>query len=229
MRSNIMKRLFAYSFFLVLIGAGFFSCNQEPKKERKNPEFPEETIEDSRLDLNQYIVYKKLHNWGDSLYFLVLSWGSDSTGGYTILLADSIGGNYISLAQHRQGGVVQSWINDFDRDSLPEIGIVTRSQNKRRTGQMRLHELGRNFTFETIDMQPLSEQLSADYEGSDIFYPQTGQVVREFQTVTFDSATQEKTVRRIVYELDNNQLIVTEFENEAEEDELIEEQLEQEE
>lgn len=192
------------------------SCKEEPKpkeKPRLDEEFPEQTTRDNRLNLNDYIRYKKLHKWSDSLYFMVVSWGSDSIGSYTIMLADSLSGNYTSVSVHRQGGVVQSWINDFDRDSLPEIGIVTRSQTTRKTGQMRLHELGRNFTFETIDMQPLSEQLGADYEGGDIFYPQTGQIIREFRTQNYDSTAQDKTVRRVIYELDNNQLIVTEFEN----------------
>jgi hypothetical protein len=204
---------------LILICFFAWACNEPREEEARDlsNEFPEQTSHDARLNLNDYILYKKLHQWNDHLSFLVMSWGTDSTGGYVILMSDSVSGNYVSFAQHHQGGVVQSWINDFDRDSLPEIGIVTRSQNKRQSGQMRLHELTRNFTFETIEMQPLSEQLSADYEGGDIFYPQTGQVVREFRTVGFDSAAQEKIVRRIVYELDNNQLIVTEFENQLEE------------
>ncbi|EMR01220.1 hypothetical protein [Cesiribacter andamanensis] len=214
MMRTILPLLLLFAFFTF----AFWAC-QEPEKQKPSlaAEFPEQTSHDARLNLNNYILYKKLHKWNDNLYFLVMSWGTDSTGGYTILMADSTTGNYVSFAQHHQGGVVQSWINDFDRDSLPEIGIVTRSQNKRQSGQMRLHELSRNYTFETIDMQPLSEQLSADYEGGDIFYPQTGQVVREFRTVGFDSAAQEKIVRRIVYELDNNQLIVTEFENQLDE------------
>ena len=205
------------AFILFFLGLSLICCKQEPEKKKDlslDSEFPEQTSRDPHLDLNDYIRYKKLHNWGDSLYFLVISWGSDSTGSYSILLADSASGSYTSITQHKQGGVVQSWVNDFDRDSLPEIGIVTRSPNKRKTGQMRLHELGRNYTFETIDMQPLSEQLGADYEGGDIFYPQTGQIVREFRTLKFDTTEQDKMVRRIIYELDNNQLIVTEFENE---------------
>lgn len=211
-------------FFIILVslfylGLSLTACNEQQEPERNtNKEFPEQTTQDVRLNLNDYIRYKKLHKWSDSLYFLVISWGSDSIGSYSIMLADSLSGNYTSITLHRQGGVVQSWINDFDRDSLPEIGIVTRSQNKRKTGQMRLHELGRNFKFETIEMQPLSEQLGADYEGGDIFYPQTGQIIREFRvltvdTATADSAAQDPAIRRIIYELDNNKLIVTEFEN----------------
>lgn len=205
--------------FCLLISYTFFSCAEEP--EEKPPlslEFPEQTVQDPRLNLNDYIKYKKLHSWGDSLYFLVISWGTDSTGSYTIMLADSTSGNYNSTTQYRQGGVVQSWINDFDRDNLPEIGIVTRSQNARRTGQMRLHELNRKFAFESIEMQPLSEQLGADYEGRDVFYPETGQIVREFRTLNLDSASDENDIKRIVYALDNNQLIVTEFETPVKED-----------
>ena len=209
----MVRYFFVILFFAFSLGHFLTSCNQqEEPKPPLRPEFPEQTTHDPRLNLNDYIRYKKMHNWGDSLYFLVISWGSDSIGSYSILMADSSSGTYTSITQHQQGGVVQSWINDFDRDSLPEIGIVTRSPNKRKTGQMRLHELGRNHTFETIDMQPLNEQLGADYEGSDIFYPQTGQIIREFKTLTFDSASGDKSVRRIFYELDNNSLIITEFE-----------------
>ncbi|WP_224999605.1 PliI family lysozyme inhibitor of I-type lysozyme [Cesiribacter sp. SM1] len=211
----MVRHFFATLFLCLSICAIVSSCQEEKPKEKPSldQEFPEQTTQDTRLNLNDYIRYKKIHQWGDSLYFLVMSWGSDSIGSYSILLADSANGNYTSFSMHQQGSVVQTWINDFDRDSLPEIGIVTRSQNQRKTGQMRLHELGRNSAFETIDMQPLSEQLGADYEGGDIFYPQTGQIVREFRTVNFDTAVQDKTVKRIVYELDNNQLIVTEFES----------------
>lgn len=214
----MIRYFFATLFSLFFLGLSFTACNkkQEPKQDyAANKEFPEQTTLDTRLNLNDYIRYKKLHKWGDSIYFLVISWGSDSIGSYSILMSDSVSGNYISVSQHKQGGVVQSWINDFDRDSLPEIGIVTRSQNNRKTGQMRLHELGRNFTFETIEMQPLNEQLGANYEGSDIFYPQTGQIVREFKTLNYDTVAGE-TIRRVIYELDNNQLIVTEFENQEE-------------
>ncbi len=218
MKSYFTKTLLAFFF----IGWSLVACNQKSEEDNTlslESEFPEQTTMDVRLNLNDYLRYKKLHSWGDSLYFLVVSWGSDSTGSYTIMLADSTSGSYTSISQHKQGGVVQSWVNDFDRDSLPEIGIVTRSPNKRRTGQMRLHELGRNLTFETIEMQPLSEQLGADYEGSDIFYPETGQIIREFRTLSDDTAEQEKPIRRIIYGLDNNQLIVTEFENEEDETE----------
>lgn len=214
-----MTRYFFGFIFLFLFFAGIFTACQPKQKEKPRPqlEFPEQTAEDTRLNINTYIRYKKLHNWNDSLYFLVIGWGSDSVGSYSIMMADSVMGNYTSVSVHKQGSVVQSWINDFDRDSLPEIGIVTRSQNMRKTGQMRLHELGRNLAFETIDMQPLSEQLGADYEGGDIFYPQTGQIVREFRTLDFDTTTEENAIRRIIYELDNNQLIITEFENQEDE------------
>lgn len=218
-----MVRYFLMFLFLTLLpGLLLTSCNQETEPEQPiRPEFPEQTTHDPRLNLNDYIRYKKMHSWNDSLYFLVISWGSDSVGSYSILLADSSSGAYTSVAQHQQGGVVQSWINDFDRDSLPEIGIVTRSPNTRKTGQMRLHELGRNQIFETIDMQPLNEQLGADYEGSDIFYPQTGQIIREFRTLAVDTSSGEKAVRRIFYELENNQLIISEFENANEADTSI--------
>lgn len=210
----MVRYIFSILFCAFSAGLLLTACNQdqEPKQPIK-PEFPEQTTHDPRLNLNDYIRYKKMHSWKDSLYFLVISWGSDSVGSYSILLADSTSGSYTSISQHQQGGVVQSWINDFDRDSLPEIGIVTRSPNKRKTGQMRLHELGRNQIFETIDMQPLNEQLGADYEGSDIFYPQTGQIIREFRTLAYDSISGDKAIRRIFYELDNNALIITEFEN----------------
>lgn len=222
-----MVRYFLFSLLcLFYFTLSLTACNEQAPEEEQDlsKEFPEQTIQDVRLNLNDYIRYKKLHKWSDSLYFLVISWGSDSLGSYSIMLADSLSGNYSSITLHRQGGVVQSWINDFDRDSLPEIGIVTRSQNTRKTGQMRLHELGRNFNFETIEMQPLSEQLGADYEGSDIFYPQTGQIIREFKTLTLDTNVQENPVRRIIYELDNNKLIVTDFENPEEEPEGEQEQ-----
>lgn len=221
----MIRHFFTALCALSLIVGSLTACHEEPEKKEKpslDNEFPEQTTLDTRLDLNNYLRYKKLHSWGDSLFFLVVSWGSDSTGSYTIMLADSVSGNYTSISQHKQGGVVQSWVNDFDRDSLPEIGIVTRSPNQRRTGQMRLHELGRNYTFETIEMQPLSEQLGADYEGGDIFYPETGQLIREFRTLSYDSTDQEKPIRRIIYGLDNNQLIVTEFETEETEEETEE-------
>ncbi|AHM62128.1 hypothetical protein D770_19385 [Flammeovirgaceae bacterium 311] len=211
----MVRNFFATILICIFITGLAGSCKEEEKPKEKpslDQEFPEQTTLDIRLNLNNYLRYKKLHQWRDSLYFLVVSWGSDSIGSYSIMLADSANGNYTSFSMHQQGAVVQTWINDFDRDSLPEIGIVTRSQNQRKTGQMRLHELGRNFTFETIDMQPLSEQLGADYEGGDIFYPQTGQIIREFRTLNYDTTEQDKAIKRIFYELDNNQLIVTEFE-----------------
>lgn len=202
--------------YKLLLPLSFLASILACQTEQKDLSLDAEVIEtDSTLDLNQAFGYKKLHRWGDSLQVMVLSWGADSTGGYLILLSDSSRQNYMAAAHYRNGSVLRSWINDLDRDSLPEVAVVVSNKNYRQTGHFTLHEFEKDFSLEPIEMEPLSEQLGAEYNGQDSIYAEQDEVIREFALTRPDSTQQDslQNKRRIRYKLENNNLIVTDYED----------------
>jgi hypothetical protein len=207
------KFVFSYIAILFSLGVIFSACQSDPLP----PALDEAVSEtDTTLNLNRAFQYKKIHQWGDSLQVMVLSWGTDSLGGYLILLADSARQNYMAASHFRNGPVMRSWIDDLDRDSLPEVAVVVNTMNNRQTGYFTLHEFEKDFTLEPIEMEPLSEQLGAEYDGRDSIYSNQSQIVREFALARPDSTKANdslKNRRRILYNLENNSLIVTDYED----------------
>lgn len=170
---------------------------------------PQETKESDKI----FHTQKRL-SAGDSLHIRVLSWGGEKLGNYLVLMADSAGPHYVGNSFFRQGKLTHAWVDDLDGDGLSEVGVVVQEQQGSRYGKLRLHELTEGFTFNTINLPQFSETLGADYGGHDTIYRDQGRVVREFRLLDrADTSMLSSGKRRIVYQLENNQLEIAESEN----------------
>lgn len=150
---------------------------------------------------------------GDSLHIRVLSWGAKESGNYLVLLADSANGHYIGDSFFRNGKIKNTWADDLDKDGWPEIAVIVQQQEEREYTSLKLHELTEGFTYATIPLPPLNETLGADYGGFDTLYRDGKGIVREFSLLDrADSTAQNKNRRRIMYQVENNQLVMGESE-----------------
>lgn len=155
--------------------------------------------------------HQKQATYGDSLYIRVLSWGAKETGSYLVLVADSLNQHYIGDSFFRQGALKNIWVDDLDADGMPEVGVVLKQDRDLEYGRLSLHELSDDFTFKTAYFSPLSETLGADYGGGDSIYRRNDRmIVREFHLLDrLDTLSQSNRKRRVLYMLENNQLVVS--------------------
>ncbi len=154
---------------------------------------------------------QKEASYGDSLHIRVLSWGGEETGSYLVLVADSLNKHYIGNSFFRQGVLSNIWVDDLDRDGMPEIGVVLQESENLRYGRLSVHELSPDFTLQSVNFPPLSETLGADYGGRDSVYKRDDKViVREFHLLDrLDTLSQSSRRRRIFYLYENNQLTLS--------------------
>lgn len=193
---------------LVLLVVSFVACNNNETAGQEQVQL-QEAEETDRIFLQE----KKL-SAGDSLHIRVLSWGGEFLGNYLVLMADSTGPHYVGNSFFRQGQMTNAWVDDLDKDGLPEVGVVVQEQRGSRYGKLRLHELTEGFTFNTINLPQFSETLGADYGGQDTIYRDQSNIVREFRLLDrADTSTIRPGKRRIIYQLESNELVVAESEN----------------
>ena len=178
-------------------------------------EAPEDKIEQEVSSTEEIFHQQKDLTAGDSLEVKILSWGGKSIGSYLLLMADSAQERYIGDSFFRKGMLENTWISDLDEDGWPEVGVVVQETENNGYANLQLHELKGDFSLRTISFPPLSEALGADYGGNDSIYVNNGQVVREFSLLNrADSSSMDAPLagRRIRYVMENNTLIMADFE-----------------
>lgn len=186
---------------LILSGFVLQACNNGNTTPRREAEVEKE----ERAIFHQ----EKALSLGDSLHIRVLSWGGVEIGNYLVLLADSAGGHYVGSSFVRNGQLQNAWVDDLDKDGLPEVGVIVQKQDGRKYGSLRLHELTKGFDYQTIILPPLSETLGADYGGYDSLYRGSEGIIREFSLLDgTDTMAENSGRRRILYHVENNQLVV---------------------
>ncbi|WP_017730530.1 hypothetical protein [Nafulsella turpanensis] len=187
--------------------ASLSSCNESGA--------PEETIELAENKKEEIFHQQEHLETGDSLEVKILSWGGKSIGSYLLLMADSARQRYIGDSFFRKGTLENSWISDLDEDGWPEVGVVVQEKENNGYAKLQLHELTGDFSIRTINLPPLSEALGADYGGHDSIYLKGGRIVRDFRRLNrADSlpANMPPAGRRVVYDMENNSLVIAEFE-----------------
>lgn len=147
---------------------------------------------------------------GDSLQIRLLSWGGESVGNYLLLLADTGQSRYLGNSFFRKGQIQSAWVDDLDRDSLPEVAVVLQEQTGEKYGRVFLHELTEPFSFSTMGLPQLSETIAATYGGHDSIYTQEDRIIQEFRIRNLADSLAGR--QRVVYALENNALVVVETE-----------------
>lgn len=183
--------------YFLLISLFLFSCsNDQANQELKSAE----AIKPAAI--NPFPFYKSIEI-KPGLHFEVLSWGkgADSSGGYLILMSDSIQNNYKSLSAERKGLIKEAWNMDLDNDGNPEIYI--QYVVRKNVNDLHVYEFV-NHNFEKISFPGLSSQLKDSYAGNDTFFVKEGALFRRIPLLKTDSAKGSTASKTLKYHLSAN-------------------------
>lgn len=178
-------------------------------------EAPEDSVEQQVSGKEIIFHQQKDLETGDSLEVKILSWGGKSIGSYLLLMADSAQERYIGDSFFRKGMLENTWISDLDEDGWPEVGVVVQEAENNGYAKLQLHELKGDFSLRTISFPPMSEALGADYGGHDSIYVEGKKIIRDFRILNRSDSLSVDTpiaARRIIYVMENNNLIMDSFE-----------------
>jgi len=144
--------------------------------------------------------------------FEVISWGkgTDSIGGYTILMSDSLRNNYRTLSNDRKGIVTDAWNMDLDNDGDPEIYIELLSNKNEK--DLNVYEYAGG-SFNKIMFPSLSDRARKSYAGNDEFRIKNGDLFRTYPLVNpKDTSIKAGDKKYLQYRLSGNSFSISELE-----------------
>ena len=159
---------------------------------------------------NPFPFYKNIEI-RPGINFEVLSWGkgTDTVGGYLVLLSDTLKNNYKSLSNEREGVITDAWNMDLDNDGNPEIYIQLLS--KKNVSDLNVFEYSGG-SFNKITFPGLSNSLKKQYAGNDQYRIKNGDLFRSFPLVNpKDSTEKAGTIKTVQYRLNSNSFSTSEI------------------
>ncbi len=196
---NIKNNTFQH----LLLVAGvlfFFACKDAEQNEPVKTESP--VVVKSPFPFYKNIEVKP------GLNFEIISWGkgTDSIGGYQVLMSDSVKNNFRSLAAERKGILTDVWNMDLDNDGNPELYFQLLS--KKNVFDLNVYEFsGGNFN--KISFPSLNPSQKKGYNGNDKFFIKNGDLFRSFP-VKDPADTSKVLVKTYQYKLSGKSFSVQE-------------------
>ncbi len=181
---------------ILLSSALFFTACSEEKLPVEGVAKTQEIKSD-----NPFHFYKNVEI-RPGLNFEAISWGnsSDSVGGFSVLMSDSLHNKFKAINGERSGKLVGFWNLDLDKDGNPELYLqFVKNQNQ---SDLMVYEFDDN-EFRKISFPTLSGKTKAQYLGNDQFSIKGGEL---FRTIPIKGEAEgDKASEKVVqYMLQNN-------------------------